>query len=170
MVQEHDSNRCAAAWLSMRRVHAHVSTLLETELRDQYGLTQSEFDTLLALYMTDEKPSPISTISASIDLSQPALSRLLVRLEDRGWIARSRSDTDARQVLLSLTPAGCDLTAHAIATQANVIHTCMSTKLSDADQQMLVEVLARITPLPSAPTATHSPSNRTGDRRQTPHP
>ena len=106
MDEGHRSDQCAVAWLVMRQVHTHISRLLEIELRDHHGLTQSEFDTLLALYLTDTSPRPISAICPSVDLSQPALSRLLSRLEDRGWITRSRTELDARQILISLTDSG----------------------------------------------------------------
>jgi DNA-binding MarR family transcriptional regulator len=170
MSDPHASSRCAAAWLALRRVHAHVATQLEAELRTTLGLTQSEFDTLLALYLEPETPCPISHLNDAVDLSQPAFSRLLMRLEDRGAVVRSRSDVDARQVMLDLTPEGHDLTLRAINIQAQIVYSCMSTKLDDADQFALLEILNRIMPHQFGPTATHSPAGRTGDHQQTPHP
>lgn len=39
-------------------------------------------------------------------LEKSTVSRLVAQLEQRGWLARTRSVTDKREVLLSLTPGG----------------------------------------------------------------
>lgn len=41
----------------------------------------------------------------------PDITRLLDRMETRGWIERSRDGVDRRVVLASITPAGLDLLA-----------------------------------------------------------
>jgi DNA-binding MarR family transcriptional regulator len=46
-------------------------------------------------------------------VSAPTMSKTVSTLEGRDWVQRRRSESDGRVVLVSLTPDGADLLAHA---------------------------------------------------------
>jgi DNA-binding MarR family transcriptional regulator len=48
----------------------------------------------------------VSELAEHLSVTAPTMSSLLSRMVERGWLVRTRSETDRRQVLLSLTPAG----------------------------------------------------------------
>ena len=54
-------------------------------------------------------PARLGELQQGVLLSQPALSRLVDRLEARGLVARSSDQTDGRAVRVTLTPAGREL-------------------------------------------------------------
>lgn len=54
---------------------------------------------------TEAKPT-VGTLAERMCLRHHSAAELSVRLERRGWIARTRSTEDQREVLLRLTPRG----------------------------------------------------------------
>ena len=72
------------------------------------GLSMREYDVLYTLAKC-EAPARLGELQQGVLLSQPALSRLVDRLEARGLVARSSDQTDGRAVRVTLTPAGKEL-------------------------------------------------------------
>jgi MarR family transcriptional regulator, organic hydroperoxide resistance regulator len=68
------------------------------------GLSLVEWRVCASLHHQPDQTLSQLVVNASMDMS--ALSRLVDRLLLQGYIARERSDADARAVSLSLTPAG----------------------------------------------------------------
>jgi DNA-binding MarR family transcriptional regulator len=48
----------------------------------------------------------VSELAEHLSVTVPTMSNLVARMVERGWLARTRSEADRRQVLLALTPAG----------------------------------------------------------------
>jgi DNA-binding MarR family transcriptional regulator len=53
-------------------------------------------------------PRRITELAVEERLSQPGITLLVNRLEDRGWVQRTADPNDGRAVLVSLTAAGAD--------------------------------------------------------------
>jgi DNA-binding MarR family transcriptional regulator len=53
-----------------------------------------------------EQPRRITELAELEGLSQPTMTLLVQRLEQRGWVERTRHSDDGRVVLVSLTDAG----------------------------------------------------------------
>jgi DNA-binding MarR family transcriptional regulator len=71
------------------------------ELEKQYGLTLPQLDVLLVV--AQDGPISIGQVAARVHLSNATLTSLSDRLVHHGLLSRQRSDTDKRQVNLSLT-------------------------------------------------------------------
>ncbi|MFL5821874.1 MAG: MarR family winged helix-turn-helix transcriptional regulator [Solirubrobacteraceae bacterium] len=54
------------------------------------------------------RPRRITELAAEERVTQPAITLLVNRLADKGWVERTTDPTDRRAVLVSLTPAGED--------------------------------------------------------------
>src|ERR1700756_5884766 len=67
-----------------------------------------EYDVLYTLSKCPE-PIRLGELNRHVLLSQPALSRLVDRLAERGLVAREPDPADHRGLLLSLTEAGREL-------------------------------------------------------------
>ena len=161
MSNRHPQEQCILVWTALRHVHIRINAQLEMALRDQCALSLSEFDAMAALYFCQPATVTVNALAEAVNLSQPATSRLLDRLEHRGWITRQRSGDDARQICLELTDWGRQQTARAISLHGEIVRESLSAKLSSEDHQQLLTILSRLNPRQSAPPAIHSPADRT---------
>jgi DNA-binding MarR family transcriptional regulator len=140
----HDFAACALAWQTLRLAHERVSERLGSDLARGCSLAINEFDVLLYLHTHRSEAVRISALLGAVSLSQPALSRLVARLEERGLLARCPSEDDGRAADISLTPAGDALIERAIEVHAHAVHETLTSKLTDAEQQALLQALNRI--------------------------
>jgi DNA-binding MarR family transcriptional regulator len=112
--QEHDVAACARAWQTLRLAHDRVANRLGTALAAECGLAINEFDVLLYLHLHDQEAVRLGALLEAVPLSQPALSRLVGRLEERGLVARAGAADDRRATVVGLTDPGRALIARAI--------------------------------------------------------
>ncbi|NII41821.1 DNA-binding MarR family transcriptional regulator [Curtobacterium flaccumfaciens] len=77
---------------------------LYRELLEPMGLTHPQYLVMLALWERD--PRSVREIAGELRLESATLSPLLKRLEASGYVRRSRSTEDERQLAVSLTTAG----------------------------------------------------------------
>jgi DNA-binding MarR family transcriptional regulator len=77
---------------------------LYRDLLDPLGLTHPQYLVMLALWERD--PRSVRAIADELRLDSATLSPLLKRLEAAGYLRRTRSTTDERQLEVALTTAG----------------------------------------------------------------
>jgi DNA-binding MarR family transcriptional regulator len=95
------------AWEALLSAHAVLMKQFAAE--DIWGeVSMREYDVLYTLSKCRE-PLRISELNRHVLLSQPALSRLVDRLTERGLVARQADPADGRGVRLALTGAGREL-------------------------------------------------------------
>ena len=87
-------------------------------LRD-IGLTYPQYLTLMVLWQQDGLS--VGQIADRLQLPGNALTPLLARLEQLGYLSRTRDDHDGRVVRARLTPLGADLEREASAVQRSVV-------------------------------------------------
>ena len=85
---------------SAYKVSRLFAQFYEQQLRP-FGLTYSQYLVLLALWEEDNRT--LHEIGRQLDLSSNTLTPLLKRLEQSGWVIRERSETDKRQLMVTLT-------------------------------------------------------------------
>ena len=73
----------------------------------------------------------VSEICERLFLETTTLTPLLKRLETQGLVARTRSKSDERQVIVTLTPAG-----KALGTKAAAIPACVGQAMAIGDRKM----------------------------------
>ncbi len=92
------------AWEALLTAHAVVMKQFAAE--DIWtDVSMREYDVLHALSKCPE-PVRLTELNRHVLLSQPALSRLVDRLAERGLVERGSDPADGRGVRLSLTGAG----------------------------------------------------------------
>ncbi len=95
------------AWESLLTAHATLMRkFVDTDVWQ--GASIREYDVLYALSKCNGS-TRISDLHEHVLLSQPALSRLVDRLVERGLVSRCEDPADARARRVSLTEAGRDL-------------------------------------------------------------
>jgi DNA-binding MarR family transcriptional regulator len=98
------------------------------------------------MWVLFDRPRRITELAASEGVTQPAITLLVNRLEERGWVERQDDPRDARAVLVSLTRSGRQVVNRLRAEYRALVHEEMAM-LSDGDVAALaraVEVLEHL--------------------------
>jgi DNA-binding MarR family transcriptional regulator len=141
---QHTISECALAWQTLRMAHDRVAQRLGAELSATCGLAINEFDVLLFLRSHAHEQVRIGALLEAVPLSQPALSRLVGRLEARGLLARCEAEDDARAVVVCLTETGTALIDRALVIHARVVHEALIGKFSEKERAALLQTLSQI--------------------------
>ncbi len=107
-----------------------------------FELTPQQFNVLRILRGRHPQPLCAGEIKAVMMDKNPDLTRLCDRLVAKSLIERELNDTNRRQVMISITPAGLDLLARIDPTFEKGAHEFRH--LSDADATALCELLDRL--------------------------
>src|SRR3954468_21266438 len=108
-------------WADLESEHARVREALEHALQRDHRLSLSEYEVLRRLSDSPEGHRRIQELAEEIHLSQSALSRLVQRLEDDGYVCRNICDHDRRGVYACVTEAGRRAQADAHPTHVSVL-------------------------------------------------
>lgn len=123
------------------------------------GLLQSPFSLTEArvLYEIAHRPKPTATeLCEELGLDPGYLSRILSKLEQRGLVRRSASQSDGRQILLELTAKG-RRTFTTLNNRQRAEIAAMLRPLPPAGQSRLVQAMRSIETLLGARTDTKTP-------------
>lgn len=138
--------RTEAALRAIRRL-LRATEMSEKQLATATGLTPSQLVVLQEVSRLGETTA--GAIAAAVQFSQAAVTSIVDRLVERGFVLRSRRQADRRQVWVSITPDG----ASTLATAPNMIQDRFRDRfenLPDWEQAMLVAMLERLTSLLNA--------------------
>lgn len=94
------------AWEALLTAHAVLIKKLDAQ-DIWHGVSMREYDVLYTLAKCGEPIRP-SELHRNVLLSQPALSRMVDRLVERGLVQRTKDPDDRRSVRLSLTELGAE--------------------------------------------------------------
>jgi DNA-binding MarR family transcriptional regulator len=128
----------------IRAVELHSHALLT-----RYGLTGSQLAVLRVLADQDGAAS-VGVVARRVHLSQATVTGIVDRLQRHGYVARLRSDTDKRRVLVSLTSDAEKLLSKAPPPlQESFIEEL--DKLQEWEQTQVLAVLQRVVAMMEAP-------------------
>ena len=96
----------------------HAVTRAYREYLSKIGLTYPQYLVLLVLWQEDRQT--VKSIADKLNLDSPTLTPLLKRLASAGFVSRTRSSADEREVYISLTEAGGNLKDTVCNIQQNV--------------------------------------------------
>jgi DNA-binding MarR family transcriptional regulator len=123
------------AWEALLSAHAVLMKQFAAE--DIWGeVSMREYDVLYTLSKCRE-PLRISELNRHVLLSQPALSRLVDRLAERGLVARQADPADGRGVRLALTGAGRTLQRQVGRRHARSVARALSGALDRSELRRL---------------------------------
>ena len=138
------SHQCAQVWVALRAIYERVSAELAGVLTKECGLTINEFEILVFLNEAGDRRLRLGDLSEAVNLSQPALSRLVMRLEQQGLISRADVNDDRRAVCISLTDRGSALLERATPIQRDVVERLLSSRMMESEQAALIAVFQRM--------------------------
>ena len=130
------------AWEALLSAHAVLMKQFAAEdIWDD--LSMREYDVLYTLSKCPE-PQRISELNRYVLLSQPALSRLVDRLAERGLVQRQADPADGRGVCLSLTAAGRALQRQVGRRHARGVARAMTAGLTAAELVQLETICRKL--------------------------
>src|SRR5256885_15118080 len=114
-------------WNELESEHARVREALEHRLQREHRLSLTEYEVLRRLSDSPEGHRRIQELAEEIHLSQSALSRLVQRLEDDGFVCRNVCDHDRRRVFACIHDDGRKAQAEAQPTHVSVLSETLKT-------------------------------------------
>jgi DNA-binding MarR family transcriptional regulator len=136
------TNRANDAWEALLSAHAVLMKQFAAE--DIWvDVAMREYD---VLYTLSKYPDPINMreLNRHVLLSQPALSRLVDRLAERGLVERCSDPADGRGVRLSLTEAGRALQRQVGRQHARDVARAMTAGLDPAELKQLQTICLKL--------------------------
>lgn len=123
---------------------SRLALLVDGELRRNFAthdLDRASFDVLATLRRSNAEHSltPAGLMRSSM-VTSGAITQRLDRLEARGLVKRSPSETDGRGVLVTLTPAGLELIDKVLPTHIATENRLLEG-LSGAEREALADTL-----------------------------
>ena len=121
----------------IRRVQSGFSAFYAATL-DPHGVSFSQFTVLMSL--AQEHSRKMSDVAKLLRVTLPAVTKLIDRLEQRGFVRRKPHTTDRRITLVDLSPKGLALVEQ---TQGRTLRllTQAVRGLSIQEQQAVVEFM-----------------------------
>jgi DNA-binding MarR family transcriptional regulator len=124
---------------------AHASLMRRFSAQDVWeDFSMKEYDVLYTLSKC-VNPIRLSELNRHVLLSQPALSRMVDRLADRGLVSRAADPRDGRGVGLSLTAEGRAVQRRIGRRHGRSVAQAMLAGLTPAELRQLEELCARLT-------------------------
>ena len=136
------TNLANDAWEAL--LSAHGVLMKQFAAEDVWeGASMREYD---VLYTLSKCPDPVNLreLNRHVLLSQPALSRLVDRLAERGLVDRCTDPADGRGVRLSLTEAGRTLQRQIGRQHARGVARAMTAELDPAELRALQTICLKL--------------------------
>ncbi len=130
------------AWEALLSAHARLMKQFAAEDIWQ-DLTMREYDVLYTLSKCPQ-PQRLGELHRHVLLSQPALSRMVDRLVERGFVRRSADPADGRGVRLSLTPAGLAKQREIGRRHARSVARAVTAKLNAEELRQLATISLKL--------------------------
>jgi len=141
--RRHPSNDAWEALLA-----AHASLIKRFGAANVWeDISMREYDVLYTLSKCPE-PVRLTELNRHVLLSQPALSRMVDRLAERGLIRREADPVDGRGVRLSLTDAGAALQRRVGRGHARDVARAMTAELTPTELRQLAEICSKLAAAP----------------------
>jgi MarR family transcriptional regulator, organic hydroperoxide resistance regulator len=136
--QTRERSETISLWISaVARAHRqHAGALL-------HGVGLSAGQELLLMLLWDKEPRTQAELTREMAIEPPTTSKMLSRLERAGLIARKRSESDRRTVLVTLTDAGRALEEPVNAAWRTLEHDTVEA-LTPEEQDTLLVLLKRV--------------------------
>lgn len=126
--------------VSLRRIIRAID-LHSKKLVQQFGLTVPQLIVLKALQQNS--PLSVGQVAEAVSLSQATVTNILLRLEERGYVHRTRSDSDKRRVLVEVSEIGKQI-LHSAPALLHDDFIARFDDLEDWEQTLIISSLQRV--------------------------
>ncbi|RLP77761.1 MarR family transcriptional regulator [Mycetocola tolaasinivorans] len=148
-----------ALWMRLQVVSEYLPASIDAQLRADAGLTRYEYHVLAMLSEAEGRSLPMSTLAFVTNGSLSRLSHAARRLEQEGWIERTRVPADRRAMIATLTDSGWEKIVRSAPGHVEHVRSEVFDHLT-AEQVAALEVA--IEPLVQALLPTECPAEGMG--------
>ncbi|MDP4335129.1 MarR family winged helix-turn-helix transcriptional regulator [Curtobacterium sp. A7_M15] len=149
-----------AAWEALFRAQVTVMRALNADFPGG-EISFNEYDVCFNLSTQPGRRCRMRELTGHLLLTQPSVSRLVDRLTARGIVEKQPDPTDARGVIVALTPHGFDVYRAVAVQHAQTIADQVGAGLDDAELRTLTELCTKLR------TAAAAATGRRGTTRTT---
>ena len=126
-----------AAWLPLVRLLSLLPNALDTQLRQDAGISHVYYQILAILSAAPDRQLRMSELARLAGTSLSRLSHAVTSLQARDWVRRTQSTDDRRGQIAVLTDAGQQALAEAAPGHLAQVRRLVFDQLSDADVEAL---------------------------------
>lgn len=130
---------------AQRRLHR----IFDRTLRAEAGISAMWYEALLRIARSPGNNLPINELGEAMVLSSGGATRLVDRLEEKGYIERLACPTDRRVSWAHLTDQGLAVLADATRVHLKDLEEHFVSKLSSSEMGKLTELLRQVRPADS---------------------
>jgi DNA-binding MarR family transcriptional regulator len=132
------------SWVRFAAVLELLPAALDLQLTRDEHLTHFDYFTLAMLSETPDRTLRTSALAARTNATLPRLSRVLTRLEEAGFVARTPCPEDRRATNVTLTDAGWDKVVQAAPGHVDHVRSLVLDALTPAQIEQLGEISAAL--------------------------
>jgi homoprotocatechuate degradation regulator HpaR len=129
--------------IALLRARERVMMPIRGMLADA-GVTEQQWRVLRVL--DEEGPLDPTTIASRAVLLLPSLTRILQKLEEKGFVSRRRDDHDRRRQVIEITADGRHIIDANMATSRRILSD-LRHRLGEERHDILIELLGELTEL-----------------------
>lgn len=128
------------AWRAFHKLRGLLLPHLAKGLNENTGISQAEFFVLITLLDSPSGALNSSELAEKLDWEKSRVSHQLSRMEERGLLARSTGQEDARSCVAEITPSGRKSMEKALPSHFEDVKHCFAGLLTSAQLELLIEI------------------------------
>ena len=103
---------------------------------DELDLTYTQYITMLVLW--EKEKVGVKELGERLYLDSGTLTPVLKSLEQKGYVVRTRPESDERTLLVTLTEAGQKLKDQAVSIPGKMVSSCVALSAEEATQLYVI--------------------------------
>lgn len=133
------------AYKEFLTAHARMLEVIDAELAEAGLLPLTWYDVLVTLECSENQRLRMSDLAEQVLLSRSGLTRLIDKLEQKGFVLRQNCPSDRRGTHAVLTEAGLQAREASWPLYSSLIQELFGAQMSDEDAERLATVMNRVT-------------------------
>ena len=131
-------------WLAVWSMTIWLPVRLESQLREDSGLSHPEYHALSQISMAPGRKMRLSELATVSNMTLTHLSRVISRLEAAGWVDRETDPEDGRYTLGVLTEAGWERVREVAPAHVEAVRRYVFDNLTREQARALGEACSRV--------------------------
>lgn len=128
------------AWRAFHKIGTTLLPHLGRQITNHSGITSAEYVVLLTLFELKVSSISLNNLATELGWEISRISHQIKRMEENGFVKKSRNEKDHRSFDVSITRAGKEIITAAVPLQSQEINHCFSSTLTQKQKTTLIEI------------------------------